>query len=395
MRVCFDTFGCRLNKAEALQMEADYIAKGWTLVEAHKDADLFVVRGCSVTARAQRECEKLIAHLRRRYPSVPIRICGCLESKIAKTATVMRAAAQSAAAEGSGAVPVRTARAYLKAQDGCGGACTFCIVPQFRGKSVSVPFADVLDKAKRFLDAEYSEIVVTGCNLALYASGGQRLPDLLARLAKLAAGAGARIRLGSLEPGACAMETVRAMAEHKNVCRFLHVPVQSGANHILMAMKRPYDVRDVEELVSTATNLMPDLGLGCDLMTGFPGESELDYRATKGLLKRLPFNNGHIFPYSERPGTVAAGLGGKVNKAVRSIRAHELAELVATKRHRYAKKFIGHVVEVVVENANKCEGWTGEYLWCKAVGTAKRRTLAKIFVTKAHHDASLEGRLQT
>ena len=399
MRVCFDTFGCRLNKAEALQMEADYIAKGWKVVTEHKDADLFVVRGCSVTARAQRECEKLIAHLRRRYPTIPIRICGCLESKSEKSATVARAiaaaqaATQTTAAEDGDAVPVRTARAYLKVQDGCAGTCTFCIVPQFRGKSSSVPFTDVMDKAKKFLDAGYSEIVVTGCNLALYASDGQRLPELLSQIATLAADAGARIRLGSLEPGDCALETVHAMAEHRNVCRFLHVPVQSGSNRILMSMKRPYDIRDVETLVSNAAKLMPALGIGCDLMTGFPGESELDFRATQGLLKRLPFNNGHIFPYSERPGTLAAGLSGKVDKATRSLRAHSLAELVATKRMRYAKQFIGHTVEVVVEDSRKCEGWTSEYLRCRAVGTAERRSLAKMFVTKVHHDALLEGRL--
>ena len=395
MRVSFDTFGCRLNKAEALQMEADYIAKGWKVVSKHKDADLFVVRGCSVTARAQRECEKLIAHLRRHYPTVPIRICGCLESRTEKSATVARAvtAAQTVADGDGGAVPVRTARAYLKVQDGCAGACTFCIVPQFRGKSSSVPFADVMDKAGKFLDAGYREIVVTGCNLALYASGGKRLPDLLSQLASLAAGAGARVRLGSLEPGDCALETVRAMAASASVCRFLHIPVQSGSNRILTAMKRPYDIRDVETLASTAAKLMPGLGLGCDLMTGFPGESELDFQATKGLLKRLPFNNGHIFPYSERPGTLAAGLSGKVGKTVRSLRAHALADLVASKRMRYAKQFIGREVDVVVEDDHKCEGWTAEYLRCRAVGTAERRSVAKMFVMKVHHDASLEGRL--
>lgn len=396
MKVCFETFGCRLNKAEALQMEAEYLAKGWEATEKHKDADLFVVRGCSVTARAQRECERLIDHLRRHYPTVPIRICGCIEAeqwKFSHAALAAVAAHAPAAAENM-PVPVRTARAYLKVQDGCNGMCTFCIVPKFRGKSSSVPFAEVMDKASRFLDAGYREIVVTGCNLTLYASDGRRLPDLLAQLAELA-GERARIRLGSLEPGACAQETVQAMAAHANVCRFLHMSVQSGANRILQAMRRSYGTSDVEELASAADKLMPGLGLGCDLMTGFPGESELDFRATKGLLKRLPFTNVHVFPYSERPGTVAAGLGGKVDKTVRSLRAHSLAELATAKRLKFAQKFFGRTVEVIVESTRKCEGWTSEYLRCRSVGTAERRSLVKIFVTKVHHDASLEGRIVT
>ena len=393
MRVCFETFGCRLNKAEALQMEADYLSRGWEATDEHGEADLFVVRGCSVTARAQHECERMISHLRRHYPSVPIRVCGCINDKSAKTPAEARAALREAARTVSGdrdPVPMRTSRAYLKVQDGCSGACTFCIVPQFRGKSVSVPYTDVMDKARRFVDAGYGEIVVTGCNLSLYASEGRRLPELLAGLAALG---GARIRLGSLEPGSCAMETIHVIAEHDSICRFLHVSAQSGSNRILQAMRRPYNVRDVDSLVSTASKLVSDMGIGCDLMTGFPGESDLDFQATKGLLKRLPFTSAHVFPYSERPGTLAAGFSCPVNAGVRSARAHRLASLAEAKRETFAKKFIGRTVEIAVEDDRRCSGWTSEYLRCNAVGTAPRRSLASIFVTRVNGDASLEGRL--
>ena len=395
MKVCFETFGCRLNKAEALQMEADYLSRGWESTDEHGAADLFVVRGCSVTARAQRECERMISHLRRHYPMVPIRVCGCISDKSAKAPTQASAKppkTQRAAVGERDPVPMRTSRAYLKVQDGCSGACTFCIVPQFRGKSASVPFTEVMDKAKRFVDAGYREIVVTGCNLSLYASEGRRLPDLLSGLATLG---GTRIRLGSLEPGGCAMETVHVVAEHDSICRFLHVPVQSGSNRILQSMRRPYGVRDVDSLVSTASKLVPDMGIGCDLMTGFPGESDLDFQATKGLLSRLPFTNAHVFPYSERPGTIAAGLSCPVNVGVRSSRAHRLAMLAEAKRLTFAKKFIGRTVEIAVEDDRRCMGWTSEYLRCHAVGMAPRRSLVKIFVTRVHGDASLEGRIAT
>ena len=391
MKVCFETFGCRLNKAEALQQEADYLAAGWEITEKHSDADLFVVRGCSVTARAQRDCERLVGHLKRKYPAKPVRFEGCIEKPLLQR---LRPGMQPHNVPHSPEnMPVRTARAYLKVQDGCSGKCTFCIVPRFRGQSKSVPFQELVDKARRFIDAGYREIVATGCNLALYASGGRRLPELVAALADIAEEASARIRLGSLEPGACALETVHAMSGRPGVCRFLHVPVQSGSDRMLAAMRRDYKVSDVEELAETAVRLLANVGLGCDLMTGFPGESELEFRATKGLLKRIPFSNAHVFPFSERPGTIASALPGSVSKAIRSQRARSLAEIAAAKRLNFAKRFVGKTVEVVSEHDTECSGWTAEYLYCRSVSPVPRKTLVKIFVTSVHRNAMLEGRV--
>lgn len=387
MKVCFETFGCRLNKAEALQMEAEYVASGWELTEKHSDTDLFVVRGCSVTQRAQRDCEKMIAHLKRRYPLVPVYVFGCIETKKGKDR-------HKAPVSAPAALPTRTARAYLKVQDGCSGKCAFCIVPKFRGASSSTPFTEVLDRAKRFIDAGYREIVVTGCNLALYASEGRRLPDLVAALSALTpAGSDSRtrIRLGSVEPGDCAMDCVHAMAENANACRFLHVPFQSGANRILIAMKRPYFARDVSTLAMTAQKLMPGIRLGCDVMTGFPDETELDFAATKMLIARHSFSNVHAFPFSERPDTPAATYGGKIPPGIRSLRARALAKKGATNRYSYARQFFGKLVEIVVEGEDECYGRTDEYLWCKAIGSAPRKSIAKVLVNKIHHDGSLEG----
>ena len=387
MKVCFETFGCRLNKAESLQMEADYLARGWQLTKSHADADLFVVRGCSVTARAQRDCEKLIAHLKHKYPRAQFRICGCLKSHNPATSQPRTPATpQPRNLVTSQPIPTRTARAYLKVQDGCAGKCSFCIVPKFRGESRSEDFTSLLDKAKRFIDAGYHEIVVTGCNLSLYASQGKRLPDLVAALADL--DAECRIRLGSVEPGDCAVETIHAMAEHANVCRFLHLTVQSGSDRILQAMRRPYSARDIDHAVTAATKYLPKLGLGCDLMTGFPGESELDHTATRGLLKRLPFNHAHVFPFSERPGTPAAAFPGVVPKKLRSARAHELSNLILSKRKSFAKSFLGQTVEIVVEDEKSGQGWTDEYLVCKptASGTLKRKSTVRMRVTQTEGD---------
>ena len=377
MKVCFETFGCRLNRAEALQEEAQYLARGWERTESHEEAQLIVIRGCSVTQRAQRDCERLIEHIRGKYPFKRIIVTGCLPSAD-KSYTLRGAAARSSGPAGDGstgpAVPMRTARAYLKVQDGCSGRCTFCIVPKFRGTSRSEPFDALLDKAERFIAAGYHEIVVTGCNLSQYASEGKHLPELLSALAEL--DPACRIRLGSLEPGPIAMDTVHVIAEHENICRFLHIPVQSGSERILSAMRRPYRAKDVDALVREAVRLMPDLGLGCDIMTGFPDEMDNDFLATRTLFKRLPFSNAHVFPYSERPGTVAATLPNAVPPQIRSARAHEIADLANVSRNHFVKRFKGRTVEMVVEDEQHLAGWTSEYVWCQ-IGSEKAKVLSR------------------
>ena len=389
MKVCFETFGCRLNRAEALQEEAEYLARGWEPTDSHADAQLIVVRGCSVTARAQRDCERLVEHIRRKYPFKRVIETGCLPS--AKKDYVLKKPGSSRIGPGSNRVdpsptlndpiPTRTARAYLKIQDGCSGHCTFCIVPKFRGPSVSIPFDDVLARARAFIDAGYREIVMTGCSMTQYLSDGKRLPELVSAIAEL--DGPHRVRLGSIEPGSIALETVSAMASHTNVCRNLHITVQSGSTRILSAMRRPYGAREIDELVSAASKAMPRLGLGCDLMTGFPDEQFNDHIATLGLLKRLPFTKAHVFPYSERPGTVAAALPNSVPENVRVSRARELAQMADAKRTDFAKRFRGKDVEIVVEDEKHCAGWTSEYLWCRCDGVGARKSLKKIRVVES------------
>ena len=380
MKVCFETFGCRLNRAEALEQEAEFAARGWIRTEGHADADIIVVRGCSVTQRAQHDCEHLIEHIRRKYPLKRLVVTGCLMDKT-KAFTLRKREDGSPAP-----VPTRTARAYLKVQDGCSGKCTFCIVPKFRGAPVSVDFGEVLDKAKRFVDAGYREIVVTGCNLSLYESGGKRLPELVAALSDIAPASpgetkACRIRLGSVEPSAAAADVLDVMAERENVCRFLHIPIQSGSNRILALMGRPYAVRDIDTLVHNARQRVPGIAIGCDFITGFPGESDIDFIATKGILSRARFERVHVFPYSERPGTPASAMPGAVPLDVRRARAHELMRQADKIRSTAAREFEGNTVEIVVEDEKRGAGWTSEYFWCSSQNLrAPRKSLAKVKV---------------
>ena len=382
MKVCFDTFGCRLNRAEALEQEAEYLAGGWKLTNSHSDADVIVVRGCSVTQRAQRDCEQLITHIRKKYPNTRLLIEGCIAAARTSRITAPQPHISLRNAQGGTPIPTRTARAYLKVQDGCAGKCTFCIVPKFRGKSSSVDFDAVLDKAKRFIDVGYHEIVVTGCNLSLYASNGKRLPELVDALAALSPDC--RIRLGSLEPSDVADDLVAAIAGKANICRFLHIPVQSASNRILVAMKRPYTANDVDKLVRAIRRQIPNAGIGCDLIAGFPSESDLDFMATVGMLDRNPFSRVHVFPFSERPGTPAASMAGTIPPEVRKTRAKKLSALADAKRSAFARHFIGKTTEIVVEGEDTCSGWTSEYLWCSCPHAHRpRKSLVRVRIVES------------
>lgn len=382
MKVRFETFGCRLNRAEALQREADFLAAGWERVDDFMDADLVVVRGCSVTSKAQTECERLIARIRRKRPDAKVLVEGCLHDKGDDDDPLPPS-------DGS-ALPKRTARAFLKAQDGCSCHCSFCIVPQFRGEPQSMPFDNLLRRAERLRDeGGYGEIVLTGCNLSLYASGGKRLPDLVAALAALG---GFRLRLGSIEPGAVAEETVAAAAESPNVCRSLHLAVQSASNAVLRAMRRPYGTQELESLLSRIGALLPDCGLGCDIMTGFPGETELDFRLSAAFVARHRFSNVHAFPFSRRPGTVAAALPRQCDHDTRSKRAHEIAAIARRIRADFATALRNREVEIVVEDEENVAGWTGEYLWC-TVPHAKRGEFPRKSIRRVRVVSAESGKL--
>lgn len=364
MKVCFETFGCRLNRAEALNLEALFLANGWSETKKHSDADLIIIRGCSVTARAQHDTEKYIAQLRAKYPTKRIFTTGCITNKTPEA--MIEKAMRSARVNGefiTDVVPTSTARAFLKIQDGCNGKCSYCIVPKFRGTPISEDFDDILLKAKKFIDCGYTEIVVTGCNLSLYHSKGKRLPDVLASLADLPS-PGHRIRLGSLEPSDVADDVIDLIGERENICKFLHIPIQSASNKILAEMRRPYKITDLEKLISRATSRIDNLGLGCDVIAGFPSESEYDFNATFDFVKRHAFTNIHAFPYSERPGTMAEKILPVIPRAIRSERAKALTKLVRDKRKAFAEKFKTKKVEIVIEDVSTLSGWTSQYLWC-------------------------------
>ena len=387
MKVCFVTFGCRLNRAEALDLEAQYAAAGWDVVQmppsgGNVDAldaaipDVVIVRGCSVTAKAQHDCEKKIVQLRVRFPGAEILTVGCHPD----AKPIPPLLAPPSLHDSAAPVNRRLSRAYLKVQDGCSGKCAFCIVPSFRGTPVSVPFEQALAGAKAYLNAGFREIVVTGCNLCLYRDSNRRLPELVSAIARIES-SGHRVRLGSIEPGLCDSSLLDAMESNPNICRFLHLSLQSGSNRILRLMRRPYTIEQVAEFCAEAhRRLGMRLALGADVITGFPGETDADFSETKSFLStpHSTLHSLHIFPYSEREGTEAATMKPSVPVEVRRARAKELESIAAANQERFARNLMGQEVEVCVERDGN--GRTDEYMRCLLKGDAPRRSLVRAMV---------------
>ncbi len=383
-RVAFHTLGCRLNQAETAAMAGRFHDLGIERCGRGEPADVVVLHSCVVTGAAEQESLRLLRRLRRSCPRALLVVAGCATRSVA--AERLRDAGAdlvvpqeqkaalpdlAAAALGLPAVPAAppslplfaTARAWIKVQDGCDFRCAYCIVPDTRGAPRSRSFAAVLDEAAALAARGFRELVLTGVNLGCYADGPHTLPDLVRALARLPAPF--RIRLGSIEPGTVEGAFAELAAGEPRLCRMLHLPLQSADPGILRAMRRRYTAAQYEAAAEAALRHLPRLGLGADVITGFPGEDDAAFEATRRFIERLPFSNLHVFPFSERPGTPAATLPDRVPVALRRERARTLRALADRKRRAFAGQFIGREVELLVERVDAGgvgHGWTGEYL---------------------------------
>ncbi len=379
MVVAFKTFGCRLNQAETAQFEAAFAAANFKCVKFGQSADVVVVHSCAVTKSAEDEALRVLRSLRGKWSEALLVAVGCAveaggrerllemgldlvvprEEKGQLVDQVLGLLGLPSGGEGEPPPLRNTHRALLKVQDGCNFNCAYCIIPSTRGEPVSVGLEEGVARCGRLIEAGYAEIVVTGCNLACYNDGGKRLPELLRALLGLP-GLG-RLRLGSVEPGLVEQEIVDLMVVEPKLCRFLHLPIQSGSDRVLGQMRRRYSVGEIRGSLELALEKLPDLALSADFICGFPGESEEEFGATLELVEGVGFSNLHVFPYSERPGTLAAEMGGEVAREVRTRRTRELIAAGAVGRRRYAERFVGREVELVVERFDgegRARGWS-------------------------------------
>lgn len=262
------------------------------------------------------------------------------------------------------------ARAYLRVQDGCNQSCTFCTLPSVRGTSASVPLSTVREEAAALADAGHGEIVLTGAHLGSYGydlTPRVALPALIE--AVLEAASAARVRLSSLEPRFVSEGLLRLLREEPRLCPHLHLPLQSGDDGVLARMRRAYRSRPYEARALAAAEASPGLALGADFIVGFPGEDDVAFARTMEMVERLPYTYGHVFSYSDRPGTPAAALDGHVAPEVIRRRSSVLRGALERKKTAFLASHVGREVEVVVESVEP--GWIAQ-------GTTERFLPARV-----------------
>lgn len=432
--VAFATLGCKLNQYDTSELQALLEGHGFRAVPFEEPAQVYVVNTCTVTARADYSGRQAIRRAVARNPGAVVVVTGCyaqtnpeavaaipgvdlvlgtrdryalpaLLAEARKRARPLVRVGDVFAPWSPPAVALRRfapgyTRAFVKVQDGCQHRCSFCVVPFARGGSRSRPVQGVVDEVEALVAAGYREVVLTGVDLGHYGWDLHPRTSLATLGRRLLEVRGLdRLRFSSILPAYVTEEFVELVAGERRVCRHLHVPLQSGSDRILRAMRRPYNARLYRELIERLAAAVPDLGLGTDLITGFPGEGDEAFAETEALVAALPFTYLHVFSYSDRRGTEAARLGTpRVPPEAIHERTARLRRLGAAKQAAFRRAQVGRTVEVLVlerrdRATGRLLGLTDNYLEVAFDGPdALMRGFAHVRVTRAGA-ARLEGTL--
>jgi len=426
--ITFVTLGCRLNQADTDQMQTQLQAGGWRTVEADAAPDVVVINTCTVTARAELSDRQAIRRARRANPNARIVVTGCwaqtspaeiaalggvdlvlgnagkarLPALLAELAPGRSAPRIEVADLGGARVPPLAprphlngrARAFVKVQDGCQHRCAFCIVPFARGGSRSLEPAVVEDQVRLLVAGGHPEVVLTGVDLGHYGADLAPRSNLAALLARLVQVQGLRwLRLSSLLPAYFSDDVLAILTTSPVIAPHFHVPLQSGSDRVLRRMRRPYTVATYRRVIERLATALPRLGLGADVIVGFPCETAADFAATRALVEALPFSYLHVFPYSERRGTEAARLPGRVDASTVAGRARALREVAAPHGRRFRAALVGRTEDaLVLETRERASGnlvgLTGNFVEVTFAGPDHlRRRLARVRVTAAGDDA--------
>jgi threonylcarbamoyladenosine tRNA methylthiotransferase MtaB len=382
--VAFATLGCKLNQYDTAELQTLLEGRGFRTVPFGQPAQVCVINTCTVTARADHSDRQAIRRAIGRNPGALVVVTGCyaqtnpeavagipgvdlvlgtpdrgalpdLLGSLAKRTRPLVRVGDVFRAPPSAPVPLRRfapgyTRAFVKVQDGCQHRCSFCIVPFARGASRSQPVELVVDQVEGLVAAGYREVVLTGVDLGHYGWDLRPRLTLAALIRRLTRVPGlGRLRLSSILPAYFTEELIETIVGTPRVCRHLHLPLQSGSDGVLRAMRRPYNVRLYRALVERLATALPGLGLGADVITGFPGESEGAFAETEALIEALPFSYLHVFSYSDRRGTEAARLpAARVPAEEIRRRTTRLRRLGAAKQLLFRRAHVGREVDVLV-----------------------------------------------
>ncbi len=400
-RVSFHTLGCKLNFAETSNLRREFESRGYETVDQADSCDISVINTCSVTAEADRKCRQIVRRINRLNPHAFIVVTGCYaQLRPKEVASVEGVSAVLGNAEKArifdliedfipkGHTQINVSctgthtsftpallsddrtRAFLKIQDGCDYTCSFCTIPMARGKSRSASPDEIVAQAESLARGDVKEIILTGVNIGLYGNGSldengrPELLDLLYRLAKV--DGILRYRISSIEPNLLTDDIIDFVADTPVMVPHFHIPLQSGNNAVLGAMRRRYRREVYSHRVEYIRRRMPEASIGADVIVGYPTETAEHFTDTHTFLANLPVTYLHVFTYSERPNTASAN---QTNRTVpppeRTLRNRTLRALSDRKRRIFREQFRGQVRPVLWERNVKSDtirGYTDNYI---------------------------------
>ena len=399
--VALHTLGCKLNFSETASIGRMLEMDGFVKKDFDEVADVYVINTCSVTENADKECRQLVRRIQRKAPEAMVVITGCYaQLKPKEIASIPGVNLVLGAAEkfnisthlkiiskndparicsceidevnifsASHSLHERT-RVFLKVQDGCDYNCSFCTIPLARGKSRSDTIENILQNVSAIAEGGAKEIILTGINLGDFGkgtSGGKKHEENFLELAReLDKVEGIeRFRISSIEPNLLSNEIIEFVSNSRKFMPHFHIPLQSGSNTILAAMRRRYRKELYEEKVGLIKMMMPHCCIGVDVITGFPGEGEKEFKETADFLAGMDISYLHVFTYSERDNTHALSLGPVVPVHIRQQRNKILRTLSYHKMQEFARQHIGQTRKVLFEGLNKngmMEGYSDNYI---------------------------------
>lgn len=377
------TLGCRLNQADSALLSDRLVKAGFSMIEedGEESPNLIIVNSCTVTATAARKTRQTLASLRRKHPYAYIILTGCaaeadpdeaadssdydilltnadksnLETILERRFNISPKKGnynqffpeKKIFAEGAFSIYPFKTRANLKIQEGCENFCTYCIVPHVRGPERSRSKTETLEDFRQLIAGGFKEIILTGVNICNYRDGKTDIAGLIREM--LAVDGDFRIRLSSTEPGPVVRELVRLIAENRKLCNFLHLPLQAGTDKILALMGRKYTCEEYRGMVENARKSVKDIHIGSDWIIGFPGETEKDFEQACQFIESMEFSNLHVFPFSPRKGTPAAGMSKRVPIEEIMARLEQAKTIKNRLIMNFARRLIGHQETVLAE----------------------------------------------
>lgn len=390
MKVSFYTLGCRLNQAETAIIARSLQNQGYEITEYGQPADLTVINTCTVTEQADAKCRQAVRKTLRNSPETFVAVVGCYAQMAVDTIKDIpgvdlivgnehklklidylnglqkqdkpmvvhspKISREEFTIESYGLYDNAT-RANLKIQDGCNFVCSFCIIPTARGAARSRKMADILLEAKKLVDLGHQELVLTGVNIGTYSSENNTVTTILNELEKITDLK--RIRISSIEPTTISKKVIEMMADSEKICNHLHIPLQSGDDRILKLMRRKHNSKEFAEFIEFVLHTVPDVGVGTDVMVGFPSEDDGAFTNTKKFLADLPISYYHVFKYSDRKGTSAHKMPDKVPYDIKKKRTNIIIEQGKRKKHMFFDKNLNKTLPVLFEQKNRDGLWTG------------------------------------